>query len=119
VFDAHYKSYGLTSLPICSFLRYIKFIYINSKSTIRNTIDYFGQENLFGNSPVRALPADRLRNLGVPRTGNVQNFDLHSGLSEAEESTVRDQACHTRFWKENRMRTMYVLGSELTYTTIT
>ena len=27
--------------------------------------------------------------------------------------------CHTRFWKANRMRTMYVLGSELTYTAIT
>jgi hypothetical protein len=27
--------------------------------------------------------------------------------------------CHTRFWKVNRMRTMYVPGSELTYTTIT
>jgi chromosome segregation ATPase len=27
--------------------------------------------------------------------------------------------CHTQFWKVNRMRTMYVPGSELTYTTIT
>jgi hypothetical protein len=27
--------------------------------------------------------------------------------------------CHTRFWKVNRMRTMYVPGSELTYTAIT
>jgi hypothetical protein len=27
--------------------------------------------------------------------------------------------CHTRFWKANRMRTMYVPGSELTYTAIT
>jgi hypothetical protein len=27
--------------------------------------------------------------------------------------------CHTRFWKVNRMRTIYVPGSELTYTTIT
>jgi hypothetical protein len=27
--------------------------------------------------------------------------------------------CHTRFWKANRMRTMYVPGSEVTYTAIT
>jgi hypothetical protein len=27
--------------------------------------------------------------------------------------------CHTRFWKVNRMRTMYVPGSELTYIAIT
>jgi hypothetical protein len=27
--------------------------------------------------------------------------------------------CHTRFWKVNQMRTMYVPGSELTYATIT
>jgi hypothetical protein len=26
-----------------------------------------------------------------------------------------DCYCHTRFWKVNRMRTMYVPGSELTY----
>jgi hypothetical protein len=27
--------------------------------------------------------------------------------------------CQTRFWKANRMRTMYMPGSELTYTTTT
>jgi hypothetical protein len=26
--------------------------------------------------------------------------------------------CHTQFWKANRMRTMYVPGSELTYTAV-
>ena len=31
----------------------------------------------------------------------------------------RKGQCHTRFWKANRMRTMYVPGSELTYTAIT
>jgi hypothetical protein len=30
-----------------------------------------------------------------------------------------DSTCHPRFWKANRMRTMYVPGSELTYTAIT
>jgi hypothetical protein len=30
-----------------------------------------------------------------------------------------NERCHTRFWKANRMRTMYVPGSELTYTALT
>jgi hypothetical protein len=34
-------------------------------------------------------------------------------------SVVSMPGCHTRFWKANRMRTMYVPGSELTYTAIT
>jgi hypothetical protein len=73
-----------------------KFIYINSKSTIRNTVDYFGQEKLFGKftyaRTVRALSADRPRHQGDPRTGTMQNSHLYYGLSKAEESTVRDQA---------------------------
>jgi hypothetical protein len=32
---------------------------------------------------------------------------------------LKVEKCHTRFWKANRMRTMYVPGSELTYTAIT
>jgi hypothetical protein len=32
---------------------------------------------------------------------------------------MKEEDCHTRFWKANRMRTMYVPGSELTYTAIT
>jgi hypothetical protein len=39
------------------------------------------------------------------------------GCAEATTPGVGD--CHTRFWKANRMRTMYVPGSELTYTAIT
>jgi hypothetical protein len=35
---------------------------------------------------------DRPRHQGVPRTGTVQNTLLYCGLSEAEESTVLDQA---------------------------
>jgi hypothetical protein len=34
-------------------------------------------------------------------------------------STLVAACCHTRFWKVNRMRTMYVPGSDLTYTVIT
>jgi hypothetical protein len=34
-------------------------------------------------------------------------------------NTQQAPTCHTRFWKANRMRTMYVPGSELMYTSIT
>jgi hypothetical protein len=34
-------------------------------------------------------------------------------------TTTPPGCCHTRFWKANRMRTMYAPGSELTYTAIT
>jgi hypothetical protein len=45
----------------------------------------------------------------------VENQIVSFEFSEAE--FIHD--CHTRFWKANRMRTMYVPGSELTYTAIT
>jgi hypothetical protein len=48
VFDDHHKPYGLTSLPRLIICQADKFIYNNSKSVVRNTIDYFGQEKLFG-----------------------------------------------------------------------
>jgi hypothetical protein len=32
--------------------------------------------------------------------------------NEEEVSVEKETACHTRFWKANRMRTMYVPGSE-------
>jgi hypothetical protein len=38
-------------------------------------------------------------------------------FEESDSSTLGD--CHTRFWKVNQMRTMYVPGSELTYIAIT
>jgi hypothetical protein len=37
----------------------------------------------------------------------------------APPSGAAPSPCHTRFWKVNRMRTMYVPGSELTYIAIT
>jgi hypothetical protein len=92
VLDDHHKSYGRTSLPSCLFLRCIS----SSILIVRNTIDYSEQEKLFGKFTcawtVRALPTDRRRHQGVPQTGTMQNSDLHYELSEAEESTVRDQA---------------------------
>jgi hypothetical protein len=36
-----------------------------------------------------------------------------------DSKAIHNIDCHTRFWKVNRMRTMYVPGSELTYTAIT
>jgi hypothetical protein len=73
-----------------------KFIYINSKSTVRNTVYYSGYEKLFGKFTyvwtVRALAADRPRHQGEPRTRTMQNLHLYYRLSEVEESTVRDQA---------------------------
>jgi hypothetical protein len=41
---------------------------------------------------VRALAADRPRQQGVPLIETMKNLHLHYGLSEGEESTVRDQA---------------------------
>jgi hypothetical protein len=50
-----------------------------------------------------------------PRRARKLSGRTHS-LWTCTTSWVR---CHTRFWKANRMRTMYVPGSELTYTAIT
>jgi hypothetical protein len=50
----------------------------------------------------------------------------HSEISYCRRLTSADSSamwwlsrCHTRFWKVNRMRIMYVPGSELTYAAIT
>jgi hypothetical protein len=63
-----------------------KSIYMNSKSTVSNTIDYSRQEKLFGiityARTIQAVQADRPRHQGVPRTGTMQNTRLHCGLSE-------------------------------------
>jgi hypothetical protein len=42
-----------------------------------------------------------------------------SGNHITFEPRTAIKSCHTRFQKANRMRTMYVPGSEFTYTTIT
>jgi hypothetical protein len=53
-----------------------KFIYNYTKSTVRNTVDYSGQEKLFGKTgharTVRGLAADRPRHEDVPRTEPMQ-----------------------------------------------
>jgi hypothetical protein len=60
-----------------------KSIYINSKLIIWNTIDYSGHEKLFGGPSVTPTCAsDR----------NYTKSHSHYGQSEAEESTIRDQA---------------------------
>jgi hypothetical protein len=57
-----------------------KFIYNYSKSTVRNTVDYPGQEKLFEKNTyartVRALAADRPRHQGELRTGTLQKQKL-------------------------------------------
>jgi hypothetical protein len=53
-----------------------RFIYNYTKSTVRNTVDYSGQEKTFGKTgqarTVRALAADRLQHQDDPRTEPMQ-----------------------------------------------
>jgi hypothetical protein len=68
-------------------------------------------------APFEALYGRRCRtplNLSEPGEQWVFRPNL---VKETEERVQR--ICHTRFWKVNRMRTMYVPGSELTYIAIT
>jgi hypothetical protein len=58
------------------FYRCQRFIYKYTKSTVRNTVDYSGQEKLFGKTgqawTVRALAADRPHHQDDPRTEPMQ-----------------------------------------------
>jgi hypothetical protein len=58
------------------FYRCQRFIYNYTKSTVRNTVDYSGQEKLFGKTgqarTVRALAADRPRHEDDTRTEPMQ-----------------------------------------------
>jgi hypothetical protein len=55
-----------------------RFIYNYTKSTVRNTVDYSGQEKLFGKTDqartVRALAADRPQHQDDPRTESMQKY---------------------------------------------
>jgi hypothetical protein len=55
---------------------------------------------------------------GTGLSGATRGQSLQQSTS-SRPYRLGDVACHTRFWKANRMGTMYVLGSELTYTTVT
>jgi hypothetical protein len=61
------------------FYRCQRFIYNYTKSTVWNTIDYSGQEKLFGKTgqarTVRALAADRPRHKDNPRTEPMQKSE--------------------------------------------
>ena len=61
------------------FYRCQRFIYNYTKSTVRNTVDYSGQEKLFGKTgqarTVRALAADRPRHKDNPRTEPMQKSE--------------------------------------------
>ena len=54
-------------------------------------------------------------------SGGGERGERGKGKREEREGEGgrEERGCHTRFWKANRMRTMYVPGSELTYTGIT
>ena len=58
------------------FYRCQRFIYNYTKSTVRNTVDYSGQEKLFGKTgqarTVRALAADRPQHQDDPRIEPMQ-----------------------------------------------
>jgi hypothetical protein len=57
-----------------------------------------------------------------PTTAAASTTSVSYGKTAAAMTsgqTPLRQGYHTRFWKVNRMRTMYVSGSELTYTAIT
>jgi hypothetical protein len=60
------------------FYRCQRFIYIYTKSTVRNTVDYSGQEKLFGKigqaRTVRAPTADRPRYQDTLRTEPMQKY---------------------------------------------
>jgi hypothetical protein len=62
------------------FYRCQRFIYIYTKSTVRNTVDYSGQEKLFGKTgqarTVRALAADRPRHEDDTRTESMQKIQV-------------------------------------------
>jgi hypothetical protein len=60
------------------------------------------------------LPERRLSRRGVNATGRVVR-----GAAVARARAVRGTDVTPGFGKANRMRTMYVPGSELTYTAIT
>jgi hypothetical protein len=60
------------------FYRCQRFIYNYTKSTVRNTVDYSGQEKLFGKTgqvrTVRASAADRPRHQDTLRTEPMQKY---------------------------------------------
>ena len=68
-----------------------RFIYNYTKSTVRNTVDYSGQEKLFGKTgqarTVRALAADRPRHEDDPRTEPMQKhkFPLQTVRRKSED----------------------------------
>jgi hypothetical protein len=62
------------------FYRCQRFIYKHTKSTVRNTVDYSGQEKLFGKTgqawTVRALAADRPHHQDDLRTEPIQKSEF-------------------------------------------
>jgi hypothetical protein len=73
------------------FYRCQRFIYNYTRSTVRNTVDYSGQEKLFGKTgharTVRALAADRPRHKDALRTEPMQKhkFPLRTVRRKSED----------------------------------
>jgi hypothetical protein len=78
-----------------------KFIYIYSKSTVRNTVDYFGQEKLFGKTDQARTVRDTKVSLGQE---HFINASQHCGPSDGKASTVRDQARTVRSAQNRKTR---------------
>jgi hypothetical protein len=83
-----------------------KFIYNYSKSIVQNTVDYSGQEKLFGKTPTRG-PSGSLRRTvyGTKVTlgqEHCKNTSIHYGPSDGEASTVRPQARTARSVKNQK-----------------
>jgi hypothetical protein len=83
VFDDHHKPCGLTSLSSWSFHRCISSSTTILKSTVRNTVDYSGQEKLFGKSPKRG-PSGPLR-----RTARNTRVSLGQNQCKKHKSTLQ------------------------------
>jgi hypothetical protein len=73
-----------------------KFIYNYSKSIVRNTVDYSGQEKLFGKSPKRGPSGPLRRTVRDTRVtlgqNHCKNTSQHCRPLDGGASTVRDQA---------------------------
>ena len=68
------------------FYRCQRFIYNYTKSTVRNTVDYSGQEKLFG----KTGQARTVRDIGIPLGQNhCKNTSIHYGLSGGKAKTTR------------------------------
>jgi hypothetical protein len=87
MFDDHHKPCGLTGLPSWSFHRCISSSTTILKSTVRNTVDYSGQEKLFGKSPKRGPSGPLRRTVRDTRVSLGQNQCKNTSLHRSPPRT--------------------------------